>query len=288
MLEQALEQIIQDSMRKCHFRIDSLFDLDNRPDWPFFPDRTITNWLLIYARGGEGFYVINGDKHPIEQGRVLMIGHNVVHTAQHNPDNPASLLTIRFRMYDNTNDQPVIHAYPGLGFSVRSERHTLMHDLFSRVHQYYKMDDGPCTLAFCDALITEIFHYLLQDLRRIYGSSRPDSRIAKAKLRLEANRHRDIGLADIASSVGLTPRYFSKLFKEQTGMTYRQYVFQLRMQFARQMLTESDYTVKQVAEEIGYSDQFVFSRQFKQFHGVSPSNIGKESFSFLNCRFERN
>jgi AraC-like DNA-binding protein len=75
----------------------------------------------------------------------------------------------------------------------------------------------------------------------------------------------------LAALSNLSPAHFTALFKEQTGTSPRGYVHLLRMHRACQRLTGTSMTLKAVADELGYQDQFHFSRKFKAFSGVSPS-----------------
>lgn len=78
-------------------------------------------------------------------------------------------------------------------------------------------------------------------------------------------------LAALARMANLSPDHFGQLFKEQTGCSPRDYLHLLRIHRACQMLQQSGSTIKQISARLGYQDQFHFSRQFKAFQGLSPS-----------------
>ena len=75
----------------------------------------------------------------------------------------------------------------------------------------------------------------------------------------------------LAALANLSPAHFSALFKEQTGCSPRDYLHLLRIHRACQLLRTTTLNVKEIATRLGYQDQFHFSRQFKAFQGVSPS-----------------
>ena len=69
----------------------------------------------------------------------------------------------------------------------------------------------------------------------------------------------------------VSPYYFSKVFKEETGETFVEYLTGLRMEYAKNLLREKEKSIKQICVESGYSDPNYFSRIFKKTVGVTPS-----------------
>lgn len=75
----------------------------------------------------------------------------------------------------------------------------------------------------------------------------------------------------VASLVNLSPSRLRHLFREETGMSLRQYQKQLRMQKARKLLEDSFLSVKQIMVETGISDRNAFTRSFRETFGNSPT-----------------
>jgi AraC-like DNA-binding protein len=75
----------------------------------------------------------------------------------------------------------------------------------------------------------------------------------------------------LARRAGLSASHFSALFRRATGLAVMEYVKRLRSARARELLMTTDLTVAEVAERVGYSDPFYFSRQFHAVNGTSPS-----------------
>lgn len=83
-----------------------------------------------------------------------------------------------------------------------------------------------------------------------------------------------ISLKNIAESYGMSYEKYRKLFKAELGMSPIQFHLDCKFLVARRLLTEG-LPIKIVAEEVGYSDPFIFSKQFKKYTGVSPSYYKK-------------
>lgn len=85
----------------------------------------------------------------------------------------------------------------------------------------------------------------------------------------------DLGLSNIAATLIISPSYLSRNFKKYQGISLTQYITVCRMDCAKCLLKESDMTVSQIAQEVGYQDSFYFSKLFKREYGVSPSRFRK-------------
>jgi|GEM_PF-2473670 len=76
---------------------------------------------------------------------------------------------------------------------------------------------------------------------------------------------------DMADEAGCSVSRLGHLFKEQTGQTPNGYLENLRLETARQLLTDTGLTVTEVANEVGYSNAFYFSARFRRRYGLPPS-----------------
>lgn len=80
-----------------------------------------------------------------------------------------------------------------------------------------------------------------------------------------------------ADFIGISKNYFTSLYKEKAGIGYWDYVTQLRMQKAKELLATTEDTIGAVAREIGYESEYHFSRKFKEYTGQSPNRYRKQS-----------
>ncbi|MEM7066089.1 MAG: response regulator [Cyanobacteria bacterium P01_B01_bin.77] len=87
---------------------------------------------------------------------------------------------------------------------------------------------------------------------------------------IEAHYQQPINLTDVAQSVGYSPAYLTNLSQSHTGRTVKAWIIERRMAQARQLLTSTADSIKNIAESIGYADAGYFTRQFRKLHGVTP------------------
>lgn len=94
--------------------------------------------------------------------------------------------------------------------------------------------------------------------------------IYKAMNYIRSNYYnKDISLSVVAREVGLSVSYFSKLFKEETGLSYSVYLNKVRVCVSKELL-KKNIPIVEVASTVGFNDQSYFSRVFKKIEGISP------------------
>jgi AraC-like DNA-binding protein len=96
------------------------------------------------------------------------------------------------------------------------------------------------------------------------------SALRKAERFIWENYTRKISLQEISAAAGLSAPYFSTIFKEEMGENLSSYLNRLRVEKARHMLAETDFTLNEIASSCGFEDQSWFSKIFKSFTGISP------------------
>lgn len=98
-----------------------------------------------------------------------------------------------------------------------------------------------------------------------------NSLVQRAKEYINENYKRDLSLDELSRELDISPYYFSKLFKEETGSNFVEYLTGLRMNRAKEMLKNDSLSMKEICAEIGYSDPNYFSRIFKKNVGLTPT-----------------
>ncbi|WP_338788117.1 response regulator [Metabacillus sp. FJAT-53654] len=99
--------------------------------------------------------------------------------------------------------------------------------------------------------------------------------ITMAKHFIHAHYQESFSLEDVAAYVDLTPTYFTKLFKEQTKLTFIDYVTAYRIEKAKELLLQTKLSLKEIAYEVGYKDPNYFSRVFKKWTNRTPKQYRK-------------
>ena len=95
--------------------------------------------------------------------------------------------------------------------------------------------------------------------------------IRTAKKYIEDHFDKDISLDDVSRVVNISPYYFSKVFKEESGLNFIEYLTNIRIDKAKELLENSNLSIKEICVSCGYTDPNYFSRSFKKNVGVTPT-----------------
>lgn len=90
---------------------------------------------------------------------------------------------------------------------------------------------------------------------------------------LENHYEEEITLERLAHDQYISPAYLSKIFKEATGMSPINYLINIRLNRAKELLHHEHLTVKEIASTVGYQDAYHFSKSFKKQFGIAPSSV---------------
>lgn len=88
---------------------------------------------------------------------------------------------------------------------------------------------------------------------------------------LQKNYASEINFSQIASDYNFSASYLTKIFREHTGTSPIKYLIEYRIKIAKSLLKDTNLTVKEIAEKTGFVDQFYFSKCFKNYCGITPS-----------------
>jgi AraC-like DNA-binding protein len=107
--------------------------------------------------------------------------------------------------------------------------------------------------------------------------ARPDLSVVRAIAIMQSKLAEPLRVSALARAVGCSRAAFARRFVAATGSSPHQFMNALRIERAAQLLSETDRSVAEIAEQVGYASEFAFSRAFKRQRGVAPSIYRKHS-----------
>lgn len=266
--------IVESTLKRAHFQIHAVYNVSNLPVWNI-PERYIDDWMIVYARDGSGYYCIDNQNHPIEEGKIFFISNRVLHSATQGLK-PISVIAVRFGIYDNFTEEFIGGLSAPLGFSFKVKKFYYYQQLFESIYSYFKYYTGDAKAGLCNALLCRIFSLLYMSISQAASNTSGDAELENARLFIDENILEDLSLDKVAEHVSLSPKYFSKLFHARFGLSFKKYVFEAKIRYAKLLLEETDFPIKKIALLLGYSDQYIFSNQFKKYFNISPSSVRKD------------
>lgn len=100
--------------------------------------------------------------------------------------------------------------------------------------------------------------------------------IKKAIQYISKNFASPLTLEEVAKHVHLNPAYFSTLFKQSNGSSFKEYLNMVRIEESKRLLQNTDYSLIDIAIATGFEDQSYFSKVFKKYTGLTPKQFRKE------------
>ncbi len=226
-----------------------------------------------YFLDGAGVFTNAGVPYPVAAGSLFFSRPDEFHKADEAPGGPRmvvynvsflpmtessmllELLLARFR------DQA--HLALGKGFGL----------FFEDLRRKALGDDELLRLAARHRFLAFVCEILGMQTRELHP--RGQLYVDEALNVMQASITGSLNLDELAAHLGIEKSYFIRLFGGTIGMPPHKYFLNMKMDAARNSLKDLEKTVRQVALELGYEDEFYFSRVFKQVIGASPQAFRK-------------
>ncbi len=126
-----------------------------------------------------------------------------------------------------------------------------------------------------------LLFYMLDDMENIRSNinrSKNQKIIDTVKSYIKEHYTEDISLSSLAEMVYITPNYLSELFSREAGCTFKEFMIQSRIEVAKKLLGDLQYKTNDIATMVGYADPVHFSKLFKKYTRLTPSEYRKLFF----------
>ncbi|MBR4420196.1 MAG: helix-turn-helix domain-containing protein [Clostridia bacterium] len=244
------------------FKIKSCGITDGGSDWYWDCDGFADYDLWAVFRG-KGKICIGDEWFDIEAGTCFLLPPNTKIHARHLEDNCLLNFNVHFNFLKNGE----------IVFPYRAERRyitnqTFFKELYNRIISSHYSNQSSNASSWLTVCLNEFFSY---------PSMRENTVTENIHLQCineicsAINEKPSASLAFFAKKYGYSTTYLGKIFHRITGVSFSNYLCNARINKAKLLLKTSDYTVAEIAEELGYYDLSHFINQFKKVVGCSPS-----------------
>ncbi len=227
---------------------------------------------LILCLKGRGWARIAGRRHEIGPGQMLWVNCHHAHAYGSMAADPWEVLWIRAegRSLDRlagmlqTKSQPVIDRIDVAAALPAFER------VFHRMS-----GSRPSDAAAADAAVAEIIALAFRSRLSEVDALAPElpQAVQKALEQMRLYYHKPTRVAELASMAGMSESHFSRTFKAAMGTSPIDWLRRERINQAKRRLIESGDAIKEIAQQVGYSDQFFFSKDFKKMTSLTPTQF---------------
>lgn len=231
--------------------------------------------ILIYCVDGSGTIELEHlGRLSLKKGDVFSIPSQVPHRYFADSENPWSIMWFH---YSSTvwDEFPAVLKDRVIHLSVERQRRLQNHfvDLFTLVDQHISLGNLICASNFLCLILAEA--YYMDDTTGRKDKQRVH--LNKCINYMNQNLDKNLSLDNLAKYVGVSISYLNKIFNTYTQKSPIDYFIEMKIDEACKYIALSDLKVGEVAESLGYQDQFYFSKLFKKKIGKSPQAFRKST-----------
>lgn len=225
--------------------------------------------ILIYCTDGKGYYRQGGRQWKLCAGDLLYCFPGTAHQYLADTRDPWTIYWMHIRGLRTaiyTKHIGFSLARPVVGIGTQPAVVNLFQTLFTRFDMIHDTTNM-LAIQSCASDILGTIAVATQSKSMI----RPHSNAVQSVItRMSESLNSHLDVPTLAAMLQLSPSHFGRIFKLATGLSTIQYFNQLKVRKAGILLVNSRLKVKEIAAQLGFEDQYYFSRQFKKMTGFSP------------------
>lgn len=227
-------------------------------------------YCLSLVTYGKCVYWVNEQKQIMEKGEMLLIPAHLAYYGKSIPTMMHTKLVIYFRVEQPDLDLSILH---------QPEPLRLKLGCYDLIHEKLKMiilqwtEHTPYYELMTETLLMQLLIEISREYDQKLISGDKHQLVDMMKNYIQRNYNQRISKEQLGEVIERTPNYAANLFKSVTNQTISDYVHHQRMKRAVYMLTESQLTIAEIAEFLGYRDLSYFYRVFKRMMGTVPSEL---------------
>ncbi|NLM26295.1 MAG: AraC family transcriptional regulator [Firmicutes bacterium] len=269
------------------------FHIEYRKSAPFNMDNKHSHELheIYYLQSGERYYFIDDRIYHVNPGDIIFIPKKVLHrtTAANNDNHERTVLyfndSFLAGLAPNNNKQSIMTCFYRESKALRlkvAEQNTI-ETILAKMVAEYKNPKEDSEIYLKSLLIQLLVHTSrispIGDGANFDPLNPIHDKIHKIVRYIRHNYQKPICLAEIAEQFYISQFYLCRMFKEVTGLTLIEYLNNIRIKEAQQLLEKTDLSITEISGLVGYENQTYFGRMFKRITGTTPREYRKARFT---------
>ena len=229
------------------------------------PERIFDYHYLLFVHRGSGWFIIDGQKIKAKTGDLFFCKKYSSNVIVADNDDPFLLSGLEFRVDDDIYLEASI-----------KKTYNLIDYPFLKIIISEMIKECANGKIFSNEICSSLLQNLLLQLIRIakIDSNKPEAEIQNEILKyIQENLNQDLSHKKLQELFSYHRNSINYFLKKVTGMSLTNYVIELRMKYACELLSYSNLSVLEISQKCGYNYQSYFSRQFKKRFGISPNDF---------------
>jgi len=246
---------------------------------------------IHYILSGKGTAIINNESYFLSENTLFVTGPYVLHEQMPCSPDPMIECCIYLQMLTPVTKQeiksPVVSIFREYPFWFGQDTQNIR-SLMQQI--FFELEHKP---PGCHTLLTALFKQLIVYMIRNYSGNRllpqqPEHTIIHQALLLTIEEsflydYKDITLQKLADRIHMSPRQTGRLLQQHYNSTFQRKRTEARMSAASILLKNTDNSISQIADVIGYSSSEHFSQAFKKYYGISASVYRRNNAAFTTA-----
>jgi AraC family transcriptional regulator, transcriptional activator for feuABC-ybbA operon len=266
-------------------------------------ERTIEDHELVLIADGEGVLRIGDQTHALKKGTLLYLHYDEWHSMEAAEGSTMAFFSVHFSWMVATHSQESWEYHKNINYYLKNEvpssqswsvleepgllpfpstmvlsRYDRIEAIYTRLNRTYHEKDVGYAMELsilCQRLVQEVCREHFFPADRKINIKRLDCVLEYIRVHYADK----IRVEDLCERANLSESNVIKLFKNNLGRTPVEYINQVRVNRAKELLLHTDMNIKEIAWETGFADEFYFSRVFKKMEGMSPRSFKQQLLS---------
>lgn len=222
---------------------------------------------IVIPIAGEAYFQLNEEKYVLNRKNFLHAGPSQKIRVEAIGEEPFTYIVLHYITSEENefalNDKHFL-------FPLNDTEQLYMNlDLLSKQVEY----PGDFSKLRCQTIFIQLIENLLMNLRESKDSQ--NHLLEKMIQYIHSNYQNDLTMTTLYEEFQVDPRKLPAMFQQFTGLTPLQYLIELKLRDAKELLRNTKQTINEIAVAVGYEDAFYFSRIFKKYNGLSPREYRK-------------
>ena len=231
--------------------------------------------LLFWVIGGKGFAETSSQRVDVTKGHLVCFMQGRLHAYGSDADQPWEILWTHFDGPASRRVVQEIHSHGSPAAKLPFDSR-LKHRFEEMITIHGQATDASDELA--SHLLWGVLGLILHTMRYTTSGPTPQKLRAIEVVQQYVAQHLGgiITVDDLADVASLSTRQLTRVMQQATGMAPMQYVIRQRLEHAATLLLQTDLTIQQIAANVGYPNEFHFSRLHTKHIGCSPSDLRRQ------------